>query len=263
VSRHAVSLFAAGFALASVGACGRDWDRFDPRVTVAPTPTGTAGSGGDVGSGGQSGTGVGSGSGGASSASGGGGSGGDGGVGGAGGAVGGLGGMGGAGGMPVLEVSYEAAVADCIEPAAPDPDLCETNAGAGLLDVDQMALKHSYLRFDLDNQPTGKTVLEVRLVVVVADTADAESDQSGEVWEVAPFDRLDLFAAAPAAQGMAPIAVSQGAVTMNQQVDFLLPLDLVQAGGVVFLGVLPVSTDGVNYFNNDGAIPPRLVVKLQ
>lgn len=241
-----------GWAAAS---CQPDWDRLDPSLAESPASTGVGG-----GAGGATTT--------TSTSTGGAGAAGSGGATGQGGAsIGGAGGTGGAsdggGGSAPVTIEYDAAVADCIFIGMEDPDACEANSGAGYMtvdaDVSQVSLPgHAFVRFDLDGQLAGLTVIEVRLRMTVGDVADADSSSTGELFEVAPFTRMDLFTAAPATMGM--LGGDQGAVTLNDVVDWLLPTTIVAADGSVFVGLLPVVSNGVDYFNANGAQPPKLII---
>lgn len=181
-------------------------------------------------------------------------------------AAGGAGGAGGEGGSEQV-VTYLPMVADCVDPSLPDPDACASDQPLGTMGVDSdvgmLVTRHSYLRFDLDEQLAGLRVTEVLLEITVSDHDDAESSSSGEIWQVEPFTRADLFVAAPAAVGPTALVGDNGAVAQLQTVVFALPVALVMPGAPVFLGVLPLETDGIDYWNLDGATPPRLVVTAQ
>ena len=238
-------------------ACVLDWDGLDPRVSGGEGGAAVGGFGGGTTS--------------SSSSVATGGMGGSGGTGGMGGGVGGAGGAGGVGGqggeaaMPVT-ITYGAAVADCIYIGMEDPDVCAADLPINAMTVDasvstNLLPGHSYLRFDLDGQLAGKTVTEVRLRLTVSDDMSAASVSSGELHEVEPFTRPDLFVEAPMA--VASLGADQGAVMPNDVVEWVLPTALVAPNGSVFLGVLPVSTNGVDYWNNDGAAPPLLLVTAE
>lgn len=242
------ALLAAGLGLLLHG-CHHDWDAYAPLPGAAAGGAGGAGGAATTSS--------------TSTAGGAPGTGGAGGMGGMGGASG-TGGMG--GGATPLEVL--ASVAECIDPAAPDPVACEQIAGAGMLTIDgsdgmPAHAWYTYLRFDPDPAAlAGKTIDALALRLVVGPAMGDASTQGGEIWEVAPFSAADLSVAAPAPVGMAPIAASPGAVTNNQAVTWDLPIGLLAAGGPVHLGVLPVNSDGVDYYRPATAMPPRLVVTL-
>lgn len=245
--------FACGLSVVSA-ACVLDWDQFEQRGV----------GGGSAASGGGGATTSASSS---SSAGGMGGAGGELGVGGSGAAGGGgTGGQGGGGGADPVTITYGAAVADCIYIGMEDPDLCAADPPIDSMTVDasvstNLLPGHSYLRFDLDGQLAGKTVTEARLRLTVSSDMNASSISTGELHEVAAFTRPDLFVAAPMA--VASLGADQGAVMPNDVVEWVLPTALVAPNGSVFLGVLPVDTNGVDYDNNDGAAPPVLLVTAE
>jgi hypothetical protein len=241
--------------------CQIDWDRLDPSLGAGgsaatggggeggatTTSSGGGGSGGMAGAGGMASGGAGGGSGG-------------------GGGVGGAGGGGGAGGAAPVTIEYDAAVADCIFIGNEDPDLCASVTAADHMTVDGdvsavMLPAHSYLRFDLDGQLTGKTVTEVRLRLTAGSDPDSESSSTGELWEVEPFTRMDLFTAAPAT--VSPLGGDQGAVMPLDVIEWVLSPNLVSANASVFFGLIPVITNGVDYWNADGLQPPKLVITVE
>lgn len=89
----------------------------------------------------------------------------------------------------------------------------------------------------------------------------AASTQTGEIWRVQPFTEMSLHMSEPAKVGMTPIGADKGAVTQNQILNWSLPTSLVAANQGVFLGVLPINSDGVNYYNTVGAKPPVLTIQ--
>ena len=188
-------------------------------------------------------------------------------AGGAGGASGAAGSAGGAGGGTL---EYVASLADCINPAEPNPDTCESFNGGLFIAVDGDSLNtgqpsYGYLRFELDAALTGKSVTAVRLVLRTGPFLNASSDQSGEVWQVAPFERADLFVAVPAPLGSGPVAESMGgtdpeAIPADYDVVWELPPSLVEPGSSLFFGILPLSDDGVYYHNAKAVSPPTLYV---
>lgn len=250
-------------ALLVVG-CSFDWDAFDPRGGggAAGVPAGGGGPGGLGGGGGMAG--------GPST----GGAGGLGGLGGGG--DGGLGGQGGQGGVkPPVDYVYPASIADCLV-VSPDvdtnPDHCAKLHVAGHMPVDVSSETagglpvDSYVRFDLDGQLAGLRILAVKLQLTVGDWPQADGPNSGEIFEVTPFARADLFTAAPAQIGAMPIGATQGPAAIGQTVEWSLPVLLASAQGSVYLGIFHLDNgevNGVYYFNNSGTTPPRLVVTAQ
>lgn len=243
----------AGCVLAAA-ACSHDWDFFDPRLGAGGGAAGGApatGGGPETGGGGQ---------GGSVGPSGGGGAGGDG--------QGGQGGADGGGGAGPTLLTYGAVVAPYVAPTNPDPDACAAeNEGTRIsvdLEVDlATGARHSFVRFDLDDALSGHVVTAVVLRLTVPIVMGAESNQTGQVWEVAPFTRADLFNGVPAQVGGAPLAGDMGAVVQGQVVDFSLPTTAVASGASVFLGLIPVSTNGVDYFNLAGTSPPELRITVE
>ncbi len=239
------------------------------------TSGGASGSGGSGGSGGTGGTPSGGGGTGntGGAPSGGGGTGNTGGTPSGGGGTGGTGatGGGGTGGTNPITVTYLAKVADCVDTTDPNPDVCEApNPGLWTVDLvnDELASSDAalgpptagFLRFDLDNAFAGKTVTKIELVVRVG-ASPASSDHSGEVWTVSTFTRPDLFKAVPAK--VAKVATDLGAVAANATVKWTLPNNTVSANTAACFGVFTSSTNGADYQNTKGSIPPRLLVTYQ
>lgn len=173
----------------------------------------------------------------------------------------------GGGGSGPGQVEYPAVVADCINPDLPDPDACATEVAQNRMTVDtefdavnDPTARNVYLRFDLDGTLAGKTIDAVNVRLHVPNTSGSDSTQSGEIWVVDPFDRQALFVGPPAQVGGSPVSPNLGAVALDSDVLFPLPNNSVTPGGNVYLGILPLSTNGVDYFNNAGAAPPALVV---
>ena len=200
--------------------CALDFDGYDPRL-APPSGIGGAVAGGAPSSGGGGIEGAGGTTGG---------------FGGTGG-LGGLGGGGGRGGSPPVELVYAPVIADCITLDAPDPDACALSQPEGTMgvdgDVSNMSMlieRHSYLRFDFDGALAGAEVLEVALEITVSDVASSNGDSSGQLWEVEPFTRDDLFVGPPPKAGTAPLAGDQGSVDLSETVTFALPTSSVIAG---------------------------------
>lgn len=238
-------------------ACSHDWDPYDPRLggagggassslassSTAASSTTSSGSGGEGGASSSS-----SGSGGeaASSSSGGG---------------------GGAGGGGPLVVEVPATVAACMDPTDPTPvpAECTIETGPGAFTVDAEAdpprnLWHAFLRFELDGTLAGRTVESVSLRLVVAGFRNSNSSQTGEVWEVESFDLASLSIDDPALVGGAPLEGNLGAVDQGETVVFALDGLTVTPDAPVFLGILPVSGDGVDYLDQESVTPPTLVI---
>jgi hypothetical protein len=160
---------------------------------------------------------------------------------------------------------YVATIAECLNPAIPDPAECKARNGAAELVIDLRDSTtnepwQAYVRFDLDNAFAGKTITNVTLRLVATDANNAPGPESGEVWEVTPFtaDSLDILV--PLQLADAPLAGSQGAVVNLQPIEWPIPARLVAPGGSVFLGLASLDENGVNYSNLAGPAPPRLLV---
>ncbi|MFO0549183.1 MAG: hypothetical protein U0271_12400 [Polyangiaceae bacterium] len=230
----ASSALVCGLLLASA-ACSHDWDKLEPSggapstggAGAGPTTGGQGGQGGQPAQGGQ--------------------------------AQGGAGGSG-------QEVTYEAVVAACLDPGEidPNPAACESLAGGDRFVVDtsiqgQNSPRYGYVRFDLDGALAGKTVDAATLQLFVPTIQLSEADQSGSIWQVAPFDLASLDVEVPNTVG-AVLVPDQGAVSQGETVTFSLPPSVVSANASLYLAILPTTSDGVFYSNLNGANPPSLVV---
>ena len=161
---------------------------------------------------------------------------------------------------------FVAAIALCTDPVMLDPDACEGATGPNHMRVDTQFTElgnepaTAWLRFDVDDTVvvTGSTTVTLQLVV--GDTPDGDSNASGEVWEVEPFTAADLSNTQPATVG-AVLGDDLGAVTFGETVQWSLPSTLIAPGESVYLGVLPVSNNGVDYWNANGDEPPRLIIE--
>jgi hypothetical protein len=181
------------------------------------------------------------------------------------------GGSGGDGGPGTL--TYNANLAECIALDAPDPTECEATAGAGLMTIDLStaivggpAGNHEtagFLRFDMDSALTDKIVESVTLRMTVGNQTNSGSTMSGEINLVACFTLSDLSNEVPMTLGGGVVSPDQGTVTMNQVVDFPLPLTLVNANQPTCLAIYTNTMEGVDYFNNKGASPPQLIIEVQ
>ncbi len=253
----------AGVLIAAVVAsCSFDWASFDPREggSEGGAPGG-GGPGSSASSGGAGGTTSAGGDGGAITTGGAGGVAGDGGVISA-------GGMGGAGGAPIVSTTYAASIAECIDPLVLDPDDCEADAGAGHLNVDledgaTASPVQSYLAFPIDGAIAGHSVLDVTLSLTVSADLGSNSNSSGEIWLVSAFSLADLSSAEPTKIGNQPLAADLGSVALSRTVTFTLPPASVAPNTTLYLGIYPLSTNGVNYYNNAGATPPQLSITYQ
>jgi len=177
------------------------------------------------------------------------------------------GGSGGSG--PCTSVMYTAVIADCVALADPDPDDCidELNSNEMIIDTNFSSAGGGqyevFLRFDLDGAFSVNEVSSVTLRMTGSPVG--ESDNTGDIYRVTPFDRTDLFSTGtlPANVSAAPLAGSQGALAANEVIDWALPTNLAQPGQSVFLRANPLSGDGARYMNTGGANAPLLIVNCQ
>jgi hypothetical protein len=119
---------------------------------------------------------------------------------------------------------------------------------------------YAFLRFEVNGTIANKVVDAVTLRLTATDAPKAPGNASGEIWEVESFTMATLATTVPAKLGNTAISPNQGAVTQNQEISWPLPSGIVAPNTAVFLGLYPLSTDGVNYWNNDGAAPPQLII---
>ena len=168
----------------------------------------------------------------------------------------------------ITHVEYTSTVADCVNRVAPDPDGCIAANGTGQLVLDAIDSTtgnpwDGFVRFDLDNVIAGRVVMSVKLRMTATSDAKAPSPESGVVWKVQPFTRTTLASVEPAKIGSLPLAGSQGAVIKLQQIEWTLPTSSVAAAAPIYLGLVSANDDGVNYWNQTGANPPKLIIDLQ
>jgi hypothetical protein len=166
---------------------------------------------------------------------------------------------GGGTGGSASSVVYVATVADCIDTASPDPDQCASPAEALWIDLPET---EAYLRFEPDGAIAGATIVSATLRLTVGTYAQAQGEESGELWEVAPFARADLFNGAPLTVGSV-LAGDQGVAEPGTTVDWSVPVALVAADTPVYLGVIPLGYNSTGYQNLNGSNPPRLIVEIQ
>jgi hypothetical protein len=161
---------------------------------------------------------------------------------------------------PPATVIYAASLTDCIGPAygdGTDPDACATANNNDSLWIDS-ADSDGYLIFDLDGTLNGKSVTSVTLRLTAANYGSVSSTSSGEIWEVDPFVRADLFNGAPAQVGL--LAADLGAVVNDQVLDFVLPVTSVAANSSLHLEINALIGDGTRYWSNGGTTPPELII---
>jgi hypothetical protein len=168
-------------------------------------------------------------------------------------------------GSPAAVLHYQAALAECNDPVYLDPDACELGGSPSmgamvvdLIDVDAGPI-HGFLRFDFDDALVPDLVVSVTLRMVATNVSTSSS--SGEVHRVEPFELIDLFSFQPAPVGPL-LAPDQGPVASGAVVEWALPPELLSLHeSSLYLGILPLSSDGIDYWNLDGAVPPQLVVE--
>jgi len=160
--------------------------------------------------------------------------------------------------------TYLAQVAACTSPSSPSTSLCENDTGTNEMSVDleddSMGIPfQSYVSFQLDGKLAGMTVTKVTLELHTTNNSKATSDQTGEVWQVKAFTLSSLDQAVPQTQVI--LAPDGGTVKKNQPVTWDLPTSIAVANTTVYLGIVPISSSGVNYWNNDGSSPPKLIIQ--
>jgi hypothetical protein len=153
-----------------------------------------------------------------------------------------------------------------LDAATPDLAACaaQTDPNGMTVDLEVYSLmpdlggSAALLILPVGNDFDGHRVLEVRLRLHTLPSSDSLS--SGEVWVVSMFSEMSLATALPMPQGGGPIAGDQGPNVGDEDIVWSLPLDLPVAGDDLYLGVYPVSADGVDFFTHAGAVPPVLEV---
>jgi hypothetical protein len=159
-----------------------------------------------------------------------------------------------------------AAIAECTDPVQLDPAACAAADGPASLNVDNQdsdfagEATRAWLRFEVPGQLQGLQVTSVRLRLVVTDHPDAQSNAGGEIWRTEAFELQSLTQLQPALIEL--VSVNVGPVVQGDVVEWPLPSTIVESSSV-YLGVIAVSNDGVNYWNNDGAAPPVLLVDTE
>ncbi len=114
------------------------------------------------------------------------------------------------------------------------------------------------LRFPWPEQLDGAQLLTLELQLVVTDNEPgAASDETGELWSSGPFnltaqEPMDE----PALQSM--LAPSLGAAELNDVFVWTLPTDAWTPGEALHLQLVPVSDNGVHYWNLNAPTNPAL-----
>jgi hypothetical protein len=160
---------------------------------------------------------------------------------------------------------YAATFAACNSDQDLDIAKCEALYGNGTMDIDAQTtaglVAHAYVRFDLDAQLAGKTIdaVTLRLTTLSDPNAQANSDKSGDIFAVGPFDATSLGMAQPATIG-GPVGLDLGPVAIGTDYYWGLQNLPVVASSSVYLAVITTSGDGVRYWNDHGTVPPLLIV---
>ena len=166
--------------------------------------------------------------------------------------------------LPSFPLTYVADVAVCTAQKAPDPQACEDSTGANQMAIDLNdaatgSQYHGYVRFVLDGKLGGRTPTRVSLRLQTTDDPYAWSDQTGEVWQVEAFTLASLSNFVPQKDKL--LAADQGAVDQAQVVEWTLPPTVAKAHATLHFGLIPVSDNGVNYWNTGGPHPPLLIIE--
>jgi hypothetical protein len=164
-----------------------------------------------------------------------------------------------------VQLELSATIAECTDPVQLDPPACAASDSPSIsVDAVDSAFANQptsgWLQFEVPEALSTLRVTSVRLQLVVTDHGSADGDAAGEVWSVQPFDLETLTEVQPTS--IERLAESFGPVTQGDVVEWHLPASAV-ATSSVHLGVIAVSTDGVNYWNNDGPIPPVLLIDAE
>ena len=160
-----------------------------------------------------------------------------------------------------------AILATCTDATNNDPAACVASTTVEGFSVDQtngsaMNLPtYGFVGFDLGAVPQGAQIVSATFILHTTNTASADADQTGEVWRTEPFTLASLGVGQPTAIGNAPIAPDMGAVVADQDVSWSLPVDAIDPSAGLYLAILPVSTQGVDYWSTAGDVPPRLVLE--
>jgi hypothetical protein len=159
-------------------------------------------------------------------------------------------------------VEYEATLAVCTEPGVFDPAHCALEAGVDQFTIDASDVdgnvSNGWLRFELDDQIEGVDIAGAELVLHVGNEELDDSDQTGEVWLVEPFDATTLTMYDPGALEI--LAEDMGAVAVDTIVVFELPSAVITPTSVLYLGLFATTDDGLDYYSHTAIDPPRLVI---
>jgi hypothetical protein len=163
---------------------------------------------------------------------------------------------------------FIATVADCVDAANPDPDVCaavDPEVFRVDLEVSEMgnAMAVGFVRFEPGGPIVGRTIVRAEVRFRVGSKSGADSTQTGRLWQVEPFTRADLFLTPLPAQVGQVVGGDLGAVTQNQVVTWPVPTTLISPGDPLCFGIFPVNNNGVDYLGIASASPPALFVEYQ
>lgn len=160
---------------------------------------------------------------------------------------------------------YGASFAACNSEQNLDIVACEKLYGPGTMDIDlsndALVTDRAFIRFDLGGAFAGKTIdaVTLRLTTLSDPATQANSDNSGQIWRVTPFDAASLGMAQPTNIG-GVIGMGLGPVEVGKDYYWGLPVDLLAPDSPVFLALDTKSDDGARYWNDHGTVPPLLIV---
>jgi hypothetical protein len=158
---------------------------------------------------------------------------------------------------------YDATLAACNSDLNLSTLDCEQLFGPGTMDIDAQSDTglnlRGFIRFNLDATLVGKTIDSVTLRLTTVNNGSADSDSSGQIWKVTPFNAASLMTAQPTTIGNA-VGADLGAVALGTDYYWGLPKTLVAANASLFLSVDTQSMDGVHYWNDHGDVPPLLII---
>lgn len=141
-------------------------------------------------------------------------------------------------------------------------DVARTCSSSGRRTSGAWTIPTAFFRFDVPAQNEGGDVVAVTLVVTVADAAQSGSPSTGELAVAAPFDQASLQSAQPAIVDP-EIGGDFGSVAPGDVVSWPILVELVVPGQALHLAIAPVLDEGVDYWNADGAAPPRLDLVIE
>ncbi len=165
--------------------------------------------------------------------------------------------------------TFPASYAACglLDAATPEPATCAGQSGMNAFTVDAEVFSAAmpggaagFLIIPVGSRFVGHTVVEARLVLHTTAMGSSDSNQSGELWLVEPFDETTLQMVLPAPLGGGPLAPDQGPVAVDDVVAFVLPSDAIGPDADLYLGIFPSTPNGVDYDDHNGEQPPRIEI---